>query len=122
MDNLEKLKFEKELLGFFLSGHPVDTLLGLGPLVDTLRHEELADLTERRSFRLCGVVSEVERRYTKKDSKPWARFNLLAKEKDLSLPMFPEMLREIRGTISRRRTYGGYRSCFGQGRGNKADR
>ncbi|HAF58650.1 MAG TPA: DNA polymerase III subunit alpha, partial [Opitutae bacterium] len=90
MDNLEKLKFEKELLGFFLSGHPVDTLLGLGPLVDTLRHEELADLTERRSFRLCGVVSEVERRYTKKDSKPWARFNLLAKEKDLSLPMFPE--------------------------------
>ena len=36
------------------------------------------------------MVSEVERRYTKKDSKPWARFNLLAKEKDLSLPMFPE--------------------------------
>ena len=27
-------------------------------------------------------------RYTKKDSKPWARFNLLAKGKDLSLPMF----------------------------------
>jgi DNA polymerase III subunit alpha len=90
MDNLQKLKFEKELLGFFLSGHPVDTLMGLGPLVDTLRHEELENLTEKISFRLCGVVSEVERRYTKKDAKPWARFNLLAKERDLSLPMFPE--------------------------------
>jgi DNA polymerase-3 subunit alpha len=90
MDNLQKLKFEKELLGFFLSGHPVDTLSGLGGLVDTLSQEQLASLTEKISFRLCGVVSEVERRYTKKDSKPWARFNLLAKEKDLSLPMFPE--------------------------------
>jgi len=68
----------------------VDTLWGLGGLVDTLSQEQLASLTEKISFRLCGVVSEVERRYTKKDSKPWARFNLLAKEKDLSLPMFPE--------------------------------
>ena len=90
MDNLQKLKFEKELLGFFLSGHPVDTLMGLGPLIDTIRPDEFSNLTEKRSFRLCGVVSEVERRYTKKDAKPWARFNLLAKEKDLSLPMFPE--------------------------------
>ena len=90
MDNLQKLKFEKELLGFFLSGHPVDTLMGLGPLVDTLRYDDLENLTEKISFRLCGVVSEVERRYTKKDAKPWARFNLLAKERDLSLPMFPE--------------------------------
>ncbi len=90
MDNFQKLKFEKELLGFFLSGHPVDTLLGLGQLIDSLRPEELASITEKKSFRVCGVISEVERRYTKKDSKPWARFNLLAKGKDLSLPMFPE--------------------------------
>jgi DNA polymerase-3 subunit alpha len=90
MDNLQKLKFEKELLGFFLSGHPVDTLHGLGELVDTLKQDELVNLSERKSFRICGVVSDVERRYTKKDAKPWARFNLLAKEKDLSLPMFPE--------------------------------
>ena len=38
---------------------------------------------------LCGVVSEIERRYTKKDSKPW-RDSHLAKAKDISLPMFPE--------------------------------
>ena len=90
MDNLQKLKFEKELLGFFLSGHPVDTLHGLGPLLDTLKQEDLANLEGKKSFRLCGVVSEVERRYTKKESKPWARFNLLAKEKDMPLPIFPD--------------------------------
>jgi len=90
MDDLEKLRLEKELLGFFLSGHPVDTLMGLGPLFDTLASADLEKIEEKISFRLCGVVSEVERRYTKKDAKPWARFTLLARERDFSLPMFPE--------------------------------
>ena len=90
MEELEKLKLEKELLGFFLSGHPIDTLGGLGPLFDTINQTDLDDLENKRAFRLCGVVSEVERRYTKKDAKPWARFTLLAKEKDFSFPMFPE--------------------------------
>ena len=43
---------------------------------------------KERAFRLCGVVSEVERRYTKKDAKPWARFTILWKKTILS--MFPE--------------------------------
>jgi DNA polymerase-3 subunit alpha len=90
MEELEKLKLEKELLGFFLSGHPIDTLGGLGSLFDTIEQKELDDLQGKRAFRLCGVVSEIERRYTKKDAKPWARFTLLAKEKDFSFPMFPE--------------------------------
>jgi DNA polymerase-3 subunit alpha len=90
MEELEKLKLEKELLGFFLSGHPIDTLGGLGSLFDTIDQKELDDLQGKRAFRLCGVVSEIERRYTKKDAKPWARFTLLAKEKDFSFPMFPE--------------------------------
>ena len=90
MDELEKLKLEKELLGFFLSGHPVDTLGGLGPLLDTITAEEIENLEGKRSFRLCGVIAELERRYTKKDARPWARFTLMTKEKDFSLPMFTE--------------------------------
>ncbi|MEL0005233.1 MAG: DNA polymerase III subunit alpha, partial [Opitutales bacterium] len=90
MDELEKLQLERELLGLFLTGHPVDTLCGIGPLLDTIKSSDLESLQGKRSFRLCGVVSEIERRYTKKDAKPWARFNLLAKEKDFSLPMFSE--------------------------------
>jgi DNA polymerase-3 subunit alpha len=114
MEELEKLKLEKELLGFFLSGHPVDTLGGLGPLLDTIRSDELEKIEDRRSFRLCGVLSEIERRYTKKDAKPWAKFNLLAKEKDFSLPMFTEAFEKygerlvdgaivtVEGVVSRR--------------------
>ena len=55
-----------------------------------LQAEEIEKLEGRRSFRLCGVLSDIERRYTKKDAKPWARFTLMAKEKDFSIPMFTE--------------------------------
>ena len=44
MEELEKLKLEKELLGFFLSGHPVDTLGGLGALFDTVKQEDFDNL------------------------------------------------------------------------------
>ena len=44
MDELEKLRYEKELLGFFLSGHPVDTLGGLGTLLDDITSEEIDNL------------------------------------------------------------------------------
>ena len=86
MDELEKLGYEKELLGFFLSGHPVNTLGGLGPLLDTITAEEIDNLEGRCSFRLCRVLTDIERRYTKKDAKPWARFTLMAKEKIFPSP------------------------------------
>ena len=81
---------EKELLGFFLSGHPVDTLGGLGKGLDTLKPKNWMNYKAGDLFRLCGVLSDVERRYTKKDAKPWARFNLMCKERISSLPMFTE--------------------------------
>ena len=90
LDELEQLSYEKELLGFYLSGHPVDTLGGLGELATDLTAKDLESVEGKRPFRLCGVVAEVEKRFTKKDGRPWARFNLAAKEKDFSLMVFSE--------------------------------
>ena len=90
LDELEQLSYEKELLGFYLSGHPVDTLGGLGELASDVTAKDLEAVEGKRPFRLCGVIAEVEKRFTKKDGRPWARFNLAAKEKDFSLMVFSE--------------------------------
>ncbi|MBG30406.1 MAG: DNA polymerase III subunit alpha [Opitutae bacterium] len=90
IDPLEKLRYEKELLGFYLSGHPVDAFHGLGEAASNLSPEELETLDERRSFRLCGVVSSLTKRFTKKENKPWARFHLEAKDFGISLNIFTE--------------------------------
>ncbi len=95
MDELEKLGHEKELLGFYLSGHPVDTLGGLGELACDLKSEDLENLQSKRAFRLCGVVADLEKRFTKKDGRPWARFNFATKERDYSLAMFSEAFEQF---------------------------
>ena len=90
LDELEQLSYEKELLGFYLSGHPVDTLGGLGELASDMTAKDLEAVEGKRPFRLCGVIAEVEKRFTKKNGRPWARFNLAAKEKDFPLMVFSE--------------------------------
>ncbi len=87
---LEKLRYEKELLGFYLSGHPVDAFHGLAQIACNLHPEDLEILEKRRAFRLCGVVSDCTKRFARRDNRPWARFKLEAKEFVLSINMFPE--------------------------------
>ena len=45
--------------------------------------DEVADLLaqpDRTEFRLCGIVSNIAKRLSKKDNRPWASFTLATKE------------------------------------------
>jgi len=84
------LKMEKDLLGFYLSGHPLDAF---DPLVNPLNHFEensLDELPDHTAFRLCGVVSNIQKRLTRRDNKPWALFNLSTKKNTFTLTLFNE--------------------------------
>ncbi len=72
----EMLQFEKELLGFYISGHPMDAFGGLAEALSTCRAEELASLPDRTDFRLCGVATGITKRLSKRDNQPWAFFTL----------------------------------------------
>ncbi|HEX7515837.1 MAG TPA: DNA polymerase III subunit alpha [Chthoniobacterales bacterium] len=68
----EKMSYEKELLGFYVTGHPLDayaTLLSDG------RYQTIASLNElpdRASFRIGGAIVQVDKKFTKKEGKPFA--------------------------------------------------
>jgi len=66
----EKLAFEKELLGFYVTGHPLDeyrsVLEGLVPIA------QLGEQEDKSTVTIGGSLVAVERKYTKKDSKPFA--------------------------------------------------
>ena len=72
----QKLADEKELVGFYVSGHP------LGPYEKLLsRHtthtiEELAALPNRSMIRIGGLVSAVQKGVSKKTGKPYAMVTL----------------------------------------------
>ncbi|MEI8234453.1 MAG: DNA polymerase III subunit alpha [Verrucomicrobiota bacterium] len=68
----EKLAFEKELLGFYVTGHPLDeyrATLESGKYVAIASLPEQAD---KSTVTIAGALASVERKFTKKESKPFA--------------------------------------------------
>ncbi len=69
---LETLGYEKELLGFYVTGHPLDTYAGV---FDSAKYTEIAvakETTEPTSMKVAGMIVSVERKFTRKDNKPFA--------------------------------------------------
>ena len=67
----ERMSFEKELLGFYVTGHPLDGYArgiaagGYQPIT------ALPELDDRASFRIAGVITQVDKKFTKKEGKPF---------------------------------------------------
>jgi len=68
----EKLSYEKELLGFYVSGHPLDAYADVFAAKSYRSIASLGDLDDRAQFKIAGAIVEVEKKFTKKDGKPFA--------------------------------------------------
>jgi len=71
--NIERLNKERELIGFYLSGHPLDKYKEDVTLFcsHTLEPEELEQLDDRTEVRVAGIITEVKR-VTDKKGRPFA--------------------------------------------------
>lgn len=85
-----RLQIEKELLGFYVSGHPMDAYTGLSDAIDTYAPEELLKQRDREEFRLCGIASGIQKKLSKKDNRPWSPFTLSTRKASLQLNMFAD--------------------------------
>ena len=68
----EKLAFEKELLGFYVTGHPLDEYR---PLLESTKFTPISRLGEQEdksTVSIAGALTSVEKKFTKKDNKPFA--------------------------------------------------
>ncbi len=90
----EKLAFEKELLGFYVSGHPMNTYVGLADALDTFDIDELLEQEDRTPFRICGIAGGLQKKLSKKDNRPWVAFTLATKKASLPLNMFADAYEE----------------------------
>jgi DNA polymerase-3 subunit alpha len=86
----ERLGYEKELLGFYITGHPLDehrAEVGAFALHTVARLREIVDEIDTR---VCGLVTKVEVRVTKEGKKPWARVTLEDLTGALEVLVFPD--------------------------------
>src|SRR5437667_3838703 len=68
----EKLSYEKELLGFYVSGHPLDAYADVFAAKNYRSIASLGGLDDRAPFRIAGAIVEVEKKFTRKEGKPFA--------------------------------------------------
>ncbi|MCK7641777.1 DNA polymerase III subunit alpha [Corynebacterium antarcticum] len=69
-----ELALEREMLGLYVSGHPLDGFeQALAAQTDTPITTILAgELKNKAEVKIGGIISAVDRRFSKKDGSPWA--------------------------------------------------
>jgi DNA polymerase-3 subunit alpha len=72
----EKLAFEKELLGFYLSGHPLDRFQKVLEKGNYSLIGNLAAEGNGSRVAVAGMLTVVTKKFSKKDSRPFAILNL----------------------------------------------
>jgi len=68
----ERLSYEKELLGFYVSGHPLDAYSHVFARKDYQPVSSLGDLEDRAQFKMAGAIVQLEKKFTRKEGKPFA--------------------------------------------------
>jgi len=68
----EKLVFERELLGFFLTDHPLNQKLGNLFSLSTHKIAELKEIQTDTTVRIGGLISQVKKIFTKKKNEEMA--------------------------------------------------
>jgi DNA polymerase-3 subunit alpha len=85
----EMLNYEKELAGFYISGHPLEEFA-----LETrcLTSHALEDVLEDRHIgfvRMCGLIADARKLFTKKDKEPMAAFRLDGLTGSIDAVIFP---------------------------------
>jgi DNA polymerase-3 subunit alpha len=72
----DRLAYEKELLGFYVTGHPLDEHRAEVEALALHTVAQLRAIEQEIDTRLCGLVTKVDVRVAKESKKPWARVTL----------------------------------------------
>lgn len=90
MPEHERLQHEKDLLGFYLSGHPLDDYAGLDTALNSFSPEQYQDLPDREPIRLCGIITGLQKRISRQSNRQWALFKIATREDSYEVTLFPD--------------------------------
>ncbi len=94
----DKLRHERETLGFFITGHPLDKYVGRLHGVVSLSTDNLKSRTHQEKVRLAGVIHSLVLKNNKKGDR-YATFTLEDKEGVVEVIVWPEAYKKHEATI-----------------------
>lgn len=95
---LEKLAKEKEMLGFYVTGHPLDVHAEKIADLEALETEALGGLEGRDEVALCGILHTIQRRRNK-EGRSWATAVLEDKKGSVELLVFANQFERLQGKL-----------------------
>jgi DNA polymerase-3 subunit alpha len=90
----DMLKKEKELLGFFLTGHPMDAYRHILQRLSCVPLCELENLDHNGVIRAAFIVETVQTRISQKTQKKFAILNISDGMETYELPIWPDVYEE----------------------------
>jgi len=94
------MSYEKELLGFYVTGHPLDAY---APFLATRNYQTvaaLAEMADRAPFKVAGAIVQIEKKFTKREGKPFAVIWLEDLTGTLEVVLWNEVYNEVALTLA----------------------
>lgn len=88
------LRREKELLGFYVTGHPLDEFKDLMHRLSCFPFERIVELDHDAVFRTAGLVDEIQVKISSKTQKKFAILKISNGHERFEVPIWPELFEE----------------------------
>ncbi|MBL7159104.1 DNA polymerase III subunit alpha [Candidatus Microgenomates bacterium] len=92
----ERLAFEKQLFGFYLSGHPLKPLLKLISSKTTHEIKDLSLVKHKKKVTVGGIITRVKKIITKKNNNEMAFVKISDLTDSIELIVFPRVFAETK--------------------------
>jgi len=93
-DKSTKLAFEREMLGLYVSDHPLNGLEGIIAAHRDMALSQVAEATDQQNHvKLAGMITSVTRRQTKKGAA-WAQITVEDQDTSVNMQVFPQTFAE----------------------------
>ena len=92
--NIKKLNLEKDLIGFYLSGHPLDIYddtISSFKIIDTTAVEELISNRTKQQVRFAGIVTKAQVRESASNGNKFGFYTIEDKSGTIEVALFTEM-------------------------------
>jgi len=94
----ENLTAERELLGIYTTGHPLNRYRRIIKDIQTISLANLAEASDNLDVRVAGMAASVTRRISKQSKEPWAVLMLDDGEASIETLVFPKAFKQFEGT------------------------
>jgi DNA polymerase-3 subunit alpha len=97
--NQERLAYEKQLLGFYVTGHPLDDWQDEMQRFSTVSVERALELGDRKNVRVGGLLAAVDVKISKRDGRPWAIVKLDAEAYSIEALVYSETYAQFMSAV-----------------------